>query len=403
MVLSAKPQGLAWTSCWASVRLPFSFDLGEIPRMNRFGFLSALMLVCLLRPAFAEDVDDATRAKDARRVKALLRLENPQLSEDAKASVLRYLQTKKGTDEFLSIVAKFQLKEAKEELTSLAVEDAEGTLGVEAARLLLKLGQGDYLTTALTDKDELKAARLAGALGLVGDPATNELLLPLVTSERSASLRIAAVTALGRNLPGQKELLTLVTAGKLPMDLNFAAANVLLTSADEAVKAAAGKHLRLPATADAQPLPPVAELARQSGSADEGRKLFAGIGTCAKCHKVKGEGKEVGPDLSEIGSKLGKDALYVSILDPSAGISHNFETHLLLLEDGTSLAGILVSETEAEVSVKTAEAIVRKIPREEVTAMKKQAVSLMPADLQKALTAKNLIDIVEYLTTLKKT
>lgn len=368
-------------------------------RLLVFVMFSALILP---RWAGAEDVDEATRAKDSRRVKALLRLESPELSEDAKGSVLRYLQLKKGTDEYLTIVAKFKLVEAKEELVRLAVENADGTLGVEAARLLVKMGQQEILTAALADKDESKATQLAAALGLLGDHNINGLLLPLVTSEKSIGLRAAAVTALGRNLPGQKELLTLVEAGKLPADLNFAAANALLTSSDGAIKTAAGKHLKLPATADSKPLPPVAELVKQSGDIDEGKKVFATVGTCAKCHKVKGEGKEVGPDLSEIGSKLGKEALYVSILDPSAGISHNFETHLLLLEDGTSLSGILVSETEQEVSVKTTEAIIRKIPRDEVTAMKKQPISLMPADLQKSLTAKNLVDVVEFLTTLKK-
>ena len=34
--------------------------------------------------------------------------------------------------------------------------------------------------------------------------------------------------------------------------------------------------------------------------------------------------------------------------------------------------------------------------------MKKSPLSLMPADLQKQLKAQDLVDIVEYLTTLKK-
>src|SRR5436190_20008695 len=142
---------------------------------------SAIVLLTILAMSSClrgDEVDEATRAKDARRVKALLRLESPQLSEDAKASVLRYLETKRGTEEYLSIVAKFQLKEAKEELVRLAVEDAEGTLGVEGARLLLKLGQQSLLTVALADKDEAKGARLAAALGLVGDHNVNSLLLP---------------------------------------------------------------------------------------------------------------------------------------------------------------------------------------------------------------------------------
>jgi hypothetical protein len=33
---------------------------------------------------------------------------------------------------------------------------------------------------------------------------------------------------------------------------------------------------------------------------------------------------------------------------------------------------------------------------------KKQEVSLMPADLQKVMSAEELVDVVEYLTTLKQ-
>ena len=42
---------------------------------------------------------------------------------------------------------------------------------------------------------------------------------------------------------------------------------------------------------------------------------------------------------------------------------------------------------------------VRAIPSSE---LQKQRVSLMPADLQKLMTKQELIDVVEYLTTLKK-
>jgi putative heme-binding domain-containing protein len=141
---------------------------------------------------------------------------------------------------------------------------------------------------------------------------------------------------------------------------------------------------------------------KRAGDAARGKELFAGVGTCAKCHKVKGEGKEVGPDLSEIGTKLSKEALYVSVLDPNAGVSFNYETWLARTLDGTTLSGILVSQTDDAIELKTAEAIVHKLKRDDLEALKKQSTSLMPADLQKQLKAQDLVDIVEYLTTLKK-
>jgi putative heme-binding domain-containing protein len=113
------------------------------------------------------------------------------------------------------------------------------------------------------------------------------------------------------------------------------------------------------------------------------------------------QGKEVGPNLSEIGSKLSPQALYESILYPSAGISHNYETWTYVLSDGSVVTGIPVSDTAAEVVVKTSEGISRTVPQTEVETSKKSDVSLMPADLHAQMKVGDLVDLVEYLKTLK--
>ncbi len=365
--------------------------------------LTSTMLLATASSLAAQD--PAQRAKDALKVKALVRLKQFNLDgkPEIKAAVLRHLETVKGTTQYLELAEKFQLHEAAGELARLVNEASDDTLAVNAGRLLIKFDAKDAIAAALANADDAKAARAVTVLGLTDQPQVVELLMPLVShSDRAVGIRTAAVTAVGRFPAGQKTLLELVIAGKLAKELEFAAANVLLTSSEAAVKAEAAKHLKLPATADAKPLPLLAELVKATGDAERGKIVFANVGTCAKCHKVRGEGKEVGPDLSEIGSKLSKEALYVSILDPNAGISFNYETHLVALDDGSQVSGIVISQTDEEVQLRSAEAIVRKIPREQILALKKQTVSLMPADLQKQLTAQNLVDVVEYLTTLKK-
>jgi putative heme-binding domain-containing protein len=117
---------------------------------------------------------------------------------------------------------------------------------------------------------------------------------------------------------------------------------------------------------------------------------------------ANGQGKEVGPNLSEIGSKLSKEALYLSILDPSAGVSFNFETSQIVTNEGQVLQGIVISDTPEALTLKTAEAITRAISKSDIEETTKLKISLMPQDLQRQLTAQNLVDIVEYLTTLKK-
>lgn len=94
--------------------------------------------------------------------------------------------------------------------------------------------------------------------------------------------------------------------------------------------------------------------------------------------------------------------MFVSILDPSAGVSHNFETSTVVTENGQQVTGIIISDTAESVVVKTADAILRTIPRDEVEEIIKLKTSLMPSDLQRLLTGQELIDIVEYLTVLKK-
>jgi putative heme-binding domain-containing protein len=138
------------------------------------------------------------------------------------------------------------------------------------------------------------------------------------------------------------------------------------------------------------------------GNAERGRTVFHKTGECAKCHVVGGEGKEVGPNLSEIGGKLSKPALLESILYPSAGIAHSYETWSAVTADGNVIAGLLVSQTDDAVTLKKEDSLTVTLKPSQIDELVKQKISLMPADLQKTMTTQELVDVVEYLTTLKK-
>jgi cytochrome c2 len=61
--------------------------------------------------------------------------------------------------------------------------------------------------------------------------------------------------------------------------------------------------------------PEVAELVKRTGDVKNGRKLFA-TKTCTVCHQAGEVGINFGPGLSEIGEKLNKEALYQSLMYP---------------------------------------------------------------------------------------
>ena len=57
---------------------------------------------------------------------------------------------------------------------------------------------------------------------------------------------------------------------------------------------------------------------------------------------------------------------------------------------------------ERDALIQRLEAIDRKMATGDIEELKKQTISLMPADLQKLMTAADLVDVVEYLVTLRK-
>jgi len=338
-------------------------------------------------------------------VETVLRLKDFDLesSTKAKSAVLRYLRAEPGTEQFFELIERFKPVEVADDLAAFCLAHSNETSGVRGAELLFAMDRGLILQAFINSDDPTRAISAIGLIGRAAGKQARQLLVPLVTSPtESLAIRCAAVSALGLNIDGQKGIMELVTAAKLSDDLKFIAANVLLSSDDAAIKAEAGKHLQLPATADAQPLPPTAELIKRQGNADAGAVVFRTKGTCINCHKVKGEGKEVGPDLSEIGSKLSRDAVYVSILAPSAAISHNFESYILVTDEGLAFSGLLISDSDESVTLRNREGIDRKFLKTHIEEFEKQKLSLMPQDLQKLLTVDQLVDLVEYVLILRK-
>ncbi|MFO1066595.1 MAG: c-type cytochrome [Pirellulales bacterium] len=201
---------------------------------------------------------------------------------------------------------------------------------------------------------------------------------------------------------GARYLLAQAKAGTLPAAVRLVVGAKLRSSNNGEIKAAAAELFPLPKSASKEPLPPLNELAQRKGDGGRGTEVFKTKGTCANCHVVSGTGKNVGPDLSEIGSKLSREAMLVSILDPSAGISHNFEQFSAVTDSGQAINGLLVSQNEKQVVLKDAQGIERTIPKDELVQLKKLDKSLMPDNLHEALSTDELVNLVEYLMSLKK-
>lgn len=366
-----------------------------------------LLQAAFLTAAFAASAaDESQRVRnDAIIVHSLERVSATDAAQPAEVrqAVARHIRRLRGTPAFLKLVARFKPEGVTEDVLALAT-GGDDSGGVEAVRLLLSDDAGTQaVAAAALAGDEQLGSRVATRLGQLGTPPAINLLGDWVAAETVPyPIRSAAVRGLAGSKLGAQRLLRAAEETKLVPDTRLLAGGLLARSDQETLRKRAAELLPQPVQADARPVPAVDELAGMNGDVARGEALFRGKATCVNCHLVKGQGKQVGPDLSEIGDKLSAEAMYTSILDPSAGISHNYETYLALLDSGQVVAGVLVTQTDDAVTLRTAEAIDRTIPRDELTDFKKNEKSIMPEGLHQTIETQGLVDIVQYMRTLKR-
>ena len=346
-------------------------------------------------------LEDRTRTA----LEALSRLKGVELESNPalKQAVLRVLEQVRGEPEFVTLVRDFNLPGQELGLTQFIVTQPQTPAAVEALRHLLA-NQATNAIRGLLDTSGEKLPAIINALGKTEDSQIIGLLLPMVSdSKQPLPLRRAAVSALAKVKDGAAAILALAKAERLSDDLKFLAGSELRGARWPSVRSEAEKLFPALAAKGNQTLPPMAELIKLPGEAARGAAVFrrADVG-CINCHQVNGEGVDFGPKLSEIGSKLGKDALCESILDPSAGISFGYEAWSLTLKNGDEAFGLIASETEEELVLKAQGGTVTRYKKADLAKRERQALSVMPAGLQQNLTTQDFADLLEYLSSLRK-
>jgi len=139
------------------------------------------------------------------------------------------------------------------------------------------------------------------------------------------------------------------------------------------------------------------------GDAENGRRIFfyKQETSCLRCHKVNGEGGEVGPEMKGIGTKQDRDYILESIVDPNKQIAKGYESVLLVLNDGQTRTGVLKGEDDKEIRLMTAEGKLVTVAKSDVDE-RHPGKSAMPQDVIKNLSKSELRDVIEFLAGLKE-
>ena len=146
-----------------------------------------------------------------------------------------------------------------------------------------------------------------------------------------------------------------------------------------------------------------AQILALPGDVERGKKVFfeaAGV-QCRNCHKIGDQGKEVGPALNEIGKKYKRAELLETILEPSKKIEPKYLLYLVETTAGQIHTGLLVSTTDDEVVLKSAENKLIRLKRTDVELLVPQQKSMMPDLLLRDMTAAQVADLTAFLSSLK--
>ena len=150
-----------------------------------------------------------------------------------------------------------------------------------------------------------------------------------------------------------------------------------------------------PSTADrAKVVASYASIATLKGDAQRGHTFFTQ--QCAICHRLKNEGKEVGPDLAMVTDKP-DDWLLTAIFDPNAAVEPRFQALLVRLKDGTELSGIVAGETANNLTLRLPGGAEFPVLRADITEEKPTGRSLMPEGLETVLKPQDAADVIAWL------
>ncbi|MFD2933684.1 heme-binding protein [Spirosoma flavum] len=132
---------------------------------------------------------------------------------------------------------------------------------------------------------------------------------------------------------------------------------------------------------------------------DTGKKIYSAI-LCSRCHSMGGQGGDIGPELTQLGTRFSNKDILESIIYPDKAISDQYVSTIFTLKNGQSVLGRLVNEDKANYSISQnpfAPDDLRKVSKKDVVSKKNSTVSIMLPGLINSLNPGELKDLIAYL------
>ncbi len=288
----------------------------------------------------------------------------------------------------------------------LASNDSPDKLRIASLKALVSIRDEPTLEIVeqlLSSRKGLSAEFHASVIGSLGDFDDDRVAGLVLRSygKLEATAQPKAIELLTQRGSWAKDLLAAIGRKELPATaLNQNQVRRLLEGNDEELKQLVTKHWgTIRTTRDPKRVELIAEmkqlLSKKPGDAKAGEAVFKKV--CAQCHKMYGEGADVGPDITSNG-RGNFDQLLSNVFDPSLVIGAAYQARTVVTTSGRVLTGLPVEENDQRVVLKVQGGKQEIIPRNEIEILKISELSMMPEQLETQLKPQELADLFSFIT-----
>lgn len=262
--------------------------------------------------------------------------------------------------------------------------DEERLRGIQTARQLKEPSSRDALLKIIqTNNKEALVAEALRALGEVGGENLAEPILQRWPAFTPNNRRVAADVLVSRK-EWTKALLTAVEKKQVPStDVSATGVRSLAESSDATIRQRAAKTIGRFRATDSDKLKLIAQKKKAvlAGSPDMQSGREVAQKTCFVCHKLHGEGADVGPDLTGVGRST-LDALLANVIDPNQVVGKGYENTEIETKDGRTVNGRIVEDTDTRIKLLASGPKEEVIAKSEIAKMRTGELSLMPEGLE---------------------
>ncbi len=245
--------------------------------------------------------------------------------------------------------------------------------------------------TKLAAVDAARAGRFAAArLNEMKSVATMQALLgPVLVVDKATQALTEALKAAPCSADAAKLVISVLTS----TGRNDAALSAVLSGA------LGGKNAQPsydPAWVNA-----LAAEVKSAGNPERGKAGFASTLTnCTACHAIAKKGGTIGPELDAVGRGIPVELLIEAVVWPNRQIKEGYIATTVSTQDGRTLTGYKVSDTNGELKLRDFTASTLHVLQSAEIKTRQESASLMPEGLITLMTREELRDLIAYLTTL---